>query len=242
MRIRSTIAAIEEGLRAAGTAERAAGEQRYLKSDLQFLGVAVPQIRTQARRWLRSQADDLKPEDLRRLVRALWRRRVHELRSFGIELLTLRRDRLTVEDLELVEWILGRANTWAHVDPVAVQIAGPLVDRFPSRASVLDQWVVDENFWLRRAALLAHLLPLRRGAGDWERFVRYATRMLEDKEFFIRKAIGWVLRETGKVTPQRVVEFLAVNMGQVSGLTLREGVKHLAPEDRDPLLEAYRHR
>jgi 3-methyladenine DNA glycosylase AlkD len=102
--------------------------------------------------------------------------------------------------------------------------------------------VADENFWLRRAALLAHLLALRQGAGDWGRFVRYATQMLEDKDFFIRKAIGWVLREAGKATPQRVVEFLAANMEQVSGLTLREGAKHLAPEDRDRLLEAHRHR
>ena len=228
-------------MRAAGTEERAAGEKRYLKSDLQFLGVAVPRIRTQARKWLRSQPD-LSSEDLQRLVRALWRRRVHELRSFGIEILTLRLDLLTVEDLELVEWILGRANTWAHVDPVAVQIAGPLVEQYPGLESVLDQWAVDENLWLRRSALLAHLLPLRQGAGEWGRFVRYASQMIEEKEFFIRKAIGWVLRETGKTTPQRVVGFLAANMGRVSGLTLREGVKHLSPEDRDPLLEAYRNR
>lgn len=241
MKIRSTIAAIEESLQAAGTADRAAGEKRYLKSDLDFLGATVPQVRRQALIWLRAYPD-LELDQLRCLVQALWRRRVHELRSFGIELLVGRVDLLTAGDLQLVEWILSRANTWAHVDPVAVQIAGPLVERHPHLAGTLDRWASDDNFWLRRSALLAHLLPLRHGAGDWDRFVRYAGQMLEEKEFFVRKAIGWVLREAAKKTPQRVVEFLSVNLHRISGLSLREAIKPLSPEDRDRLLAAYQDR
>jgi 3-methyladenine DNA glycosylase AlkD len=241
VKIRSTIAAIEESLQAAGTADRAAGEKRYLKSDLDFLGATVPQVRRQALIWLRAYPD-LELDQLRRLVQALWRRRVHELRSFGIELLVGRVDLLTAGDLQLVEWILNRANTWAHVDPVAVQIAGPLVERHPHLAGALDRWASDDNFWLRRSALLAHLLPLRHGAGDWDRFVRYAGQMLEEKEFFVRKAIGWVLREAAKKTPQRVVEFLSVNLHRISGLSLREAIKPLSPDDRDRLLAAYQDR
>lgn len=224
-----------------GTEDRAVGERRYLKSDLEFLGATVPQVRRQARGWLRLHGD-LNPEDLRRLVRALWRRRVHESRSFGVELLVGRLDVLTATDIELVEWILARANTWAHVDPVAVQIAGPLAEGEPSLGADLDRWAVDENFWLRRSALLAHLLSLRRGEGEWPRFVRYASQMLEEKEFFIRKAIGWVLREAGQATPERVTGFLTANLDRISGLSLREAIRHLGAEDRDRLWEAYRSR
>ena len=93
------------------------------------------------------------------------------------------------------------------------KVSGPLVERHSSLTSALDRWASDDNLWLRRSALLAHLLPLRRGAGEWDRFVRYASQMLEEKEFFIRKAIGSVLREA---------------------------TQHLSPEDRDRLMAAYR--
>ena len=217
------------------------GEKRYLKSDLVFLGTTVPEIRRQAQIWLRSH-NDLEIDQLQRLVRALWRRRVHELRSFGVELMMQRVELLTAEDLQLVEWILGRANTWAHVDPVAVQIAGPLVERYPRLAGTLDRWAMAENFWLRRSALLAHLRALRQGAGDWDRFTKYATQMMEEKEFFVRKAMGWVLREAAKSTPERVVDFLTAELHRISGLSLREATKQLPPADRQRLLDAYRNR
>jgi len=241
VQIRSTIAAIEEELRAVGTQDRAVGEKRYLKSDLEFLGATVPQVRTQAKAWLRSHPE-LSGQELCPLVSALWRCRVHELRSLGVELLTDRVELLTATDLELVEWILRRANTWAHVDPVAVKIAGPLVEKYPNLESDLDRWSMEECLWLRRSALLAHLLSLRRGEGEWMRFSRYAAQMLEEKEFFIRKAIGWVLREAGKATPLRVIVFLDTHLDEISGLSLREAIRPLDSEVRDRLLAAYRNR
>ena len=86
---------------------------------------------------------------------------------------------------------------------------------------------------------MVHLLPLRRGEGDWQRFARYADRLLEEKEFFIRKAIGWVLRESGKVTPVRVIEFLEPNLGRISGLTLREATRHLDADTRERLTAGF---
>lgn len=83
----------------------------------------------------------------------------------------------------------------------------------------------DPDFWLRRSAVLALLVPLRRGGGDWPRFVRYADLLLEEKEFFIRKALGWVLREVSKKDPKQ--RFLAEREGRVSGVTRREAEKYL---------------
>ena len=85
---------------------------------------------------------------------------------------------------------------------------GPLVERYPELTGVLDRWAADPDFWIRRSALLSLLLPLRRGAGDFERFSRYADQMLDEREFFIRKAIGWVLRETAKQRPALVAAWL----------------------------------
>ena len=66
--------------------------------------------------------------------------------------------------------------------------------------------------------------------------------MLDEKEFFIRKAIGWVLREEAKRRPDEVVAWLTPRIPRVSGVTLREAVKYVAPEDREALMRAYRGR
>jgi 3-methyladenine DNA glycosylase AlkD len=228
-------AEIEAILRPLADPRRAAGEKAYLKSSLQFLGVDTPTMRRQTRGWLRSHPG-LDRRSLVPLVRSLWREPVHELRHFAIELLLACNPLLIASDLDLLERLLRRSGTWAYVDAIAVHVAGPLVTRFPQLAGRLDAWSADRDFWLRRAAVLALLLELRRGTGDWERFVRYADGMLDEREFFIRKALGWVLREVGKTQPRRVVVFLNSRRGRVSGLTLREATKYLPAADRQRLL------
>jgi 3-methyladenine DNA glycosylase AlkD len=84
--------------------------------------------------------------------------------------------------------------------------------------------------------MLALLVPLRRGGGDFERFARYADAMLGEPEFFIRKAIGWVLREVAKKRPALVVAWLEPRVRRASGVTFREAVRHLPGEDRARLL------
>ncbi len=205
---------------------RAEAEKRYLKSSLRFLGVSLPDLRRTTRAWLRANPG-LVREDLVRLVIDLWRRPVHEARALAVLLLEARETILAPADLDLLEDLLRRSGTWAYVDAVAVHVAGPLVERHPRLAPLLDRWASDEDFWLRRSAMLALLLPLRRGDGDWKRFVRYADSMLDEREFFIRKAIGWVLREHGKIRPDRVAAFLEPRLARVSGVTLREAVKYL---------------
>jgi alkylated DNA nucleotide flippase Atl1/3-methyladenine DNA glycosylase AlkD len=220
------VKAIAEALRALGTPERAEGAKAYLKSDLEFLGVATPPLRAAAKEWLRAHPDLDHPAFLA-LVEALWKPPVHELRSFGIELLVAKRGLLESGDLDLLEDLLRRSRSWAYVDALAASVVGPLVERDPRLNARLDRWAKDPDFWIRRSALLALLPPLRRGEGDWPRFARYADAMLHEKEFFIRKAIGWVLREVSKKHPGRVRAFLREREGKVSGVTRREAEKYL---------------
>jgi alkylated DNA nucleotide flippase Atl1/3-methyladenine DNA glycosylase AlkD len=222
------VRAIEAILRPLGTRERAEGAKSYLKSDLDFLGVTTPDLRAAVRAWLKAHPDLDRPA-LVALAKALWATDCHELRSFGMELLQARVALLRSADVDLLEDLLRRSRSWAYVDFIAIQIVGPLVERDPRLNARLDRWVKDPDFWLRRSAVLALLLPLRRGGGDWPRFVRYADRLLEEKEFFIRKALGWVLREVSKQDPERVRRFLREREGRVSGVTRREAEKYLHP-------------
>ena len=237
MDVETLAAAIDAELRSRGTPERAASERAYLKSELEHYGVSVPAIRAVATS-VRRQHAEMGRADLLALVDTLWAAPVHERRMVVVELLNLYADRLRPADLDLLERFLRESRTWALVDGLAASVVGGVVESYPESAPVLDRWAEDDDFWIRRSALLALLIPLRRGDGDFDRFTRYADAMLEEKEFFIRKAIGWVLRDTARKRPTMVYEWLLPRAARASGVTLREAVKPMSPEQRAAVLAA----
>jgi 3-methyladenine DNA glycosylase AlkD len=230
--------AIDADLRARGRPDRAAKERAYLKSDLVHYGASVPAIRAAVTSFGAAHPD-LGHDDLVALAEVLWSAPVHERRMASVELLDLRSDLLGPSDVVLLERLLRAARTWALVDSLAASVVGPLVDRHPVELGpVLDRWAVDDDLWIRRSALLSLLLALRRGDGDFERFSRYADSMLEDREPFIRKAIGWVLRDTARKRPALVHDWLLPRVARASGVTLREALKPLSDEQRAAVLAA----
>jgi 3-methyladenine DNA glycosylase AlkD len=106
-------------------------------------------------------------------------------------------------------------------------VIDPILEREPPIAPWITAWAADPDFWIRRVALLAQLRALRRGDGDFALFARIAAPMLPEREFFIRKAIGWVLREVSKKRPALVRDFLLDHAGACSGVTWREATKYL---------------
>jgi 3-methyladenine DNA glycosylase AlkD len=226
--------AARAALAARGSPERAAGAKAYLKSELSFLGVDAGGLRATAREIV-DRHPELDHDQLTALVRALWEEPVFELKALGVALLERRQDLLGADDLGLIEELLRRSGTWALVDWICTKVAAPVVLRAPAAAKVLERWSRDDDFWLRRAALLAQLPELRAGRGDFALFARLAERMVEEREFFIRKAIGWVLRDVSRKRPELAFGFLAAHIDRVSGLTLREGSKHLPEAQRREL-------
>jgi 3-methyladenine DNA glycosylase AlkD len=237
MDARHLAAEIDEELRARGTTDRAVHEKSYLKSDLVHYGTTVPEIRSVVKS-ARKRCPELGHDDLVELVIALWDEPVHERRMAAVELLGLCRSMLRPADIALFERLLRESRTWALVDGLASSVVGSLVERHPELGDVLDRWATDGDFWIRRSALLALLVALRRGEGDFDRFGRYADAMLDEREFFIRKAIGWVLRDTGRRRPDLVFQWLLPRAGRASGVTLREAVKPLSDEQRAAILAA----
>jgi 3-methyladenine DNA glycosylase AlkD len=228
---------IERGLSEAGDPERAEQEKRYLKSELQHWGASVPATRKVVKAAL-AECGELSHDELLATVEALWARPVHECRAAAAELLEQRCEQLEPEDLALLERLIRESRTWALVDNLAASVAGPLVERNPGLATELDRWAADEDFWVRRSAMLALLLALRRGEGDPDRFFRYADAMLDEREFFIRKAIGWVLRDTARKRPELVFTWLLPRAGRASGVTLREALKPLSEAQRAEIARA----
>lgn len=236
-----TAADLDQALRQLATPERAEKEKRYLKSELVHYGVTVPAIH----RLARSTARELDRATLIPLVLDLWEEPaaapVHERRFLAADLLAARCDLLSPDDVPLLERLVRQSRTWALVDTLAPSVLGPLDEAFPgSLTPTLDRWAEDPDFWVRRAALLVHLVPLREGRGDWERFTCYAGALVDDREFFVRKALGWVLRDTARRRPALVLAWVEPRAPRMAAVTLREAVKPFEPDDRARLLAARR--
>lgn len=233
-------AQLKDELRIQGTPDRAVHERAYLKSNLEHLGVRVPVVRQTVRSW--AKRNQLNSHDLViDFADALWRTPVYELRLSSVELLKARVRLLGPPDLPACEVRIREARTWALVDPTAIDVAGSITASWPSQSdtgATLDRWSIDSDFWVRRASMLTQLPTARQPASDMSRFLRYADAMLDESEFFIRKAIGWVLRELSRRQPEVVVTWLQPRLYRASGVTLREAVRRLPDDQRDQLLKS----
>jgi 3-methyladenine DNA glycosylase AlkD len=227
---------IEAELAGLGSSERAADEKKYLKSDLRFLGATLADTRRAAKTV--SAEPNLDRAATLRLVEALWREPVFERRMVASLLLEFHAADLRSEDLALIERLIRESKTWALVDVLSGDVVGEIGSRLKIRRT-LDRWARDGDFWVRRSSLLAELKPLKHGA-PFEPFARRADAMLDETEFFIRKAIGWVLRETSKRRPDEVYAWIAPRTDRASGVTMREAVKYLDADRASRLMQAYK--
>ena len=224
-----------------GTVVRAANQKSYLNSDLDFFGVSVPVVRAALNRAMAESPITERVELLRKSLQC-FERDHFEMQLFGVLLLDKYSKLLVPSDLNFIADLIRRCNTWALVDPLS-KPASILVDRGLSEVGpILDSWSVDENFWLRRFSLLVLMSGLRRDDSQWDRLVTYADAMIEEKEFFVRKAIGWVLRDLSRVRPDPVVTFVRRHIAVISGVTFREAVKYLPEPEQSELRAAYKAR
>ena len=213
------------------SSERAVNEKRYLKSDLHHFGVSVPVIRKTARSFAREH-EGVSKSELVGLSNELWDRDVYELRKLAVNILACRTEMFDASDVPFIERMLRRSHTWALIDYLAMNVVAPTLGTFSDAEAVRTRWSRDDDFWVRRTAVLALLPDLRKGTAGWAEFTSYAAVMLEEEEFFIRKAIGWVLREVSKHSPELVAEWLRPRAAIASAVTMREAIKYLPDEDR----------
>ena len=196
----------------------------YMKNRFPFVGITSPQ----RRQLMKSALAGLpRPEeaDLAHLAGLCWDRPEREYQYAAIDQLRKATKRLSVEFLSTLRWLIVTKSWWDSCDPLATTVVGGIVRRFPDTVWVMEEWIADDNLWLRRAALL-HQLKWKE-ACDQQRLFRFCLLTMADQDFFIRKAIGWALRQHARVAPAQVGRFLLDNRGELSGLSFREAAKHL---------------
>lgn len=241
MDLPEVVARVTDELRAIGTQDRAEQEKRYLKSDLTHFGVPLPAIRKVAATAVRTKPTH---QELLSLAGSLWTASppIHELRMAAIEILIKRVSALGTTDLPFVERLIRDSASWAYVDALAEKVVGALLIREPALTQTLDAWVTDPYMWIRRTAVLALLPGIRAGEPDLDRLSRYGDTLISEREFFIRKALGWALRELSKRDPAWVRTWVAARTDVISGVTIREAARHLPTPAKEALLTAYKTR
>lgn len=218
-----------------GSPARAVSEKAYLKSDLEFVGSGVPAMRVVVKAWLRDRPD-LTHDELFAVADALWAYPIHECRQSAVELLVFRPQLITLLDVPWLYNTLRDSYTWALVDPLAGTVVADLAARDAAGLMPhLDRWVHDLDFWIRRSAVLS-LRTLLRNDRELDRFFAYATLLLPETEFFVRKVLGWVLREVAGRHPEMVSAWLRDHMAQMNLVTLREPMRKLADAEELRLL------
>jgi 3-methyladenine DNA glycosylase AlkD len=203
-------------------AERMAG---YLKTDMPFYGVQKPDLVPVAR----TLAADLSPgtvDEYREAVLELWNLPHREEKYLALDIATRFRRFQVVEALPLYERLIREGAWWDLVDHVAIKLVGAVVRADPTGWNLVDGWIDDADLWLRRSAIICQVGAKQ--ATDPQRLFRFCAARFHEKEFFIRKSIGWALREYAKTDPEAVVAFVTAHRQSMSGLSFREATKHVA--------------
>src|SRR5215510_14279613 len=189
---------LEPAYRAAADPVRAAPMQAYMRDQFPFLGVPAPQQTVLARAVLAGlgRPDE---EDLRIVATACWDLAEREFQYFACGYLRRHQAVCSSAFLAVMRQLLLRKSWWDTVDTLAAHVVGPLVLRDPGLVSTMDFWLAGDDLWLTRTAIL-HQLAYK-GRTDANRLFRYCASRAGNPDFFIRKAIGWALREYAKTAP-----------------------------------------
>lgn len=203
---------------------RATAMGAYMKGVAPFLGIPTPQRRALSRTVTK---DTARPSeaDCAALALRCWELPEREYHYFAVDYLRRHVSRCSSGFLPVARHLVTTVPWWDTVDLLAAHTVGPLVAADPALAAVMDEWIEDEDLWAARTALL-HQLRFR-SATDTDRLFAYCRRRSGHPDFFVRKAIGWCLREYAKTDPAAVRAFVSAERESLSPLSVREALKNI---------------
>jgi 3-methyladenine DNA glycosylase AlkD len=223
------VAAIRAGLKASADPARAKGAQAYMKSEMPFYGVLSPR---QKQLWRDTFAAHplATPEQWQNVALELWRdASFREERYAAVGLVSDRRylSHRTVAALPMLEEMIVTGAWWDYVDALASHPLGDvLLSDVPRVTRLMRWWAVDRHMWKRRAAILCQLR--RKQHTDLSLLYDCIEPNLTDREFFIRKAIGWALRQYAWTDPKEVERYVRAQRERLSPLSFREATKNIS--------------
>lgn len=198
-------------------------QSAYLKDKFELFGIPTP-LRKEIQKPFLMKVNLPPKEELTFIMTDLWKKPQREFQYFALDLHRKYVKRLEREDIKLLELMIVEKSWWDTVDLIASNLVGGYFKLFPEQIkSTTDSWMNSENIWLQRSCLLFQLKY--KDKIDTELLTRFIQPLLGSNEFFINKAIGWILREYTRTNPDWVINF--VGSHELSNLSKREALKLL---------------
>jgi 3-methyladenine DNA glycosylase AlkD len=218
---------MRSALAAAADPQRAPGMQAYMKSEMPYRGISAPDLRAISKRVFADHPLST-CDEWRSAVLELWREaRFREERYAAIELLGHRRHRdcRTPDVLPIYEEMITTGAWWDYVDAVANHVGNLLRSYSDEMRPMMRAWSTDKDLWKRRVSIICQISFKK----DTDLDLLYANiePNLAERNFFIRKAIGWALRSYAWTDPDEVVRYVGANEARLSGLSRREALKNV---------------
>jgi 3-methyladenine DNA glycosylase AlkD len=203
--------------------ELSAAMSRYMRDQFAFLGIKAPELQILMPQFIRDHGLPAE-QDLAEVIEALWALPEREYQYAALAVLGKLRKKPAPERIDLLEKLITTKSWWDTIDSIAGNDAGIYFRIYPEYIpSWTEKWMDSGNFWLQRSALLFQLKY--KSQTDAPLLFEYIGRLSREKEFFIRKAIGWVLREYSKTDAAAVRDY--VEHQQLSPLSVKEALKWL---------------
>ncbi|MBK8628277.1 MAG: DNA alkylation repair protein [Saprospiraceae bacterium] len=197
----------------------------YMKNHFEFYGINAP-MRKQIVKDARSKLVISDPNQaFWELMQQLWNDDHRECQYIAIDLMQKCSKKIGIDSLPFLEKLIVTKSWWDTVDGIAPALIGELFRRYPEqRNSYIYRWIDSDNIWLQRSAII---FQLKYGKNtDWDLLSEAILKHDTSKEFFVRKAQGWALRQYSKFEPMKVIAFVEANP-QLSGLTKKEALRNL---------------
>jgi 3-methyladenine DNA glycosylase AlkD len=218
---------------------------RYFRggTDLGFYNVGARTVREVAKAICAAHAEEWSVDDALAFAGRLIEDRHLEVKGLGIEVLARYRRAFAPRLLRVWKrWLAdGLAGNWATTDAMCGYLIGPLILQNPGLAAAMRAWARHRSRWVRRAAAVSLISPMRKGRA-LEVGYDVARTLHPDREDLIQKAVGWMLREAGKADPVRLERYLRENGPTIPRTTLRYAIERMPEGRRRALLESTKDR
>jgi 3-methyladenine DNA glycosylase AlkD len=208
---------------ASGNAEYAFRMKKYMKGQFEYFGINSPKRREIQKLFL---AQNGLPEkaQLDDIIKNMWQLPEREFQYTCMEILGKLSNKAEKERIDLYEYLVLNKSWWDSVDFISSNLVGVHFQKYPElMIPYTEKWMNSANIWLQRTSLLFQLRY--RNNTNLDLLTDYIQRLQGSREFFINKAIGWILREYSKTDPNWVIQF--VKKHQLANLSKREALKWL---------------
>lgn len=206
-------------------AERAAAMKKYMRGQFECFGIPSPERREFYKDFY-NRCGLPSEHDIEDVVKSCWEQPQREFQYFAMELLQKFVKKAEICRVDLYEYLVLNKSWWDTVDFIAANLVGPHFIKFPDTIiPYTSSWMDSGNMWLQRTAILFQLKYKKQT--DLQLLDKYTHQLAGSKEFFINKAIGWVLREYSKTDAIWVRNYVAENETILANLSKREALKWL---------------